>query len=1366
MVPAPSCAYTWDYWTSSTSDHVELICLMPNSVYIPLTVSWDATLQDVKEELWDLAGKFPLFGMLHEMSGYVFQFINSLAVTEEVDDENKRLRDIKPVCGVLVIIERSIERPGEHLLNTHISNLIGKGLNEFDSLRSSEVNDFRMRMRYLAEESMNKRALSTRLERLRYRCPPRLADSPSVPTTLISHLNNNCFILVTKVANTEFSFTSNVPVSRTPQQHIDMILKKKVNSLNMRGEDPRNYVLKVCGREEYLFGKEPLIQFLYIQEMLAKDGVPQVMTVSTDKLTLGCDNPVERRPLPPDYSNTIRKKKNNHESSWNIDKNYTCMVQSVGGLNVDPGRLVEVVCQAGIFHGGKALCEAQKTRVAPVSKEGVALWDEELTFPIKVYNMPRMARLCFVIYEISKTKGKRRGKDSKDSINKLAWANTMIFDYKEQLRTDGLTLFMWTHVADETQGDDWLLHPLGTVVSNPNTDSCAALQVRFSNFDCQFPILFPKQETVKAYADDIELGSPDVIARLSRDFEQLRATAEKDPMYEMHEQEKKDIWASREYFRVEAPELLPKLLSCVEWGERAEAASVAHMVAGWPLLRVECALELLDSAYADAAVRSFAVKCLAEISADECIRSHLVEVHVSIHAHTVAAQVSAQSHLAAAQVSAQSHLVAAQVSATLTPRRSADECIRSHLVEVHVSIHAHSVAAQVSAQSHLAAAQVSAQSHLVAAQVSAQSHLAAAQVSAQSHLAAAQVSATLTPRRSAGECTLTPRRSAGECTLTPRRSAGECTITPRHSAGEYTITPRRSAGECTRSHLVAAQVSVHSHLVAAQVSAHSHLAAAQVSAHSHLVAAQVSAHSHLVAAQVNAHSHLVAAQVSAQSHLAAAQVSAQSHLVAAQVSAHSHLVAVQVSAQSHLAAAQVSAHSHLVAAQVSAHAHTSPQRRDENLLLYLLQLVQALKHESYLMCDLSVFLLQRAFSNMTIGHFLFWHLRSEMHVPAVSVRFGLMLEAYCRGCQDHINSLMRQITCLDKLKWASQCVRKKKEISKARAALHQHLQEQHCMETLCDFVSPLTPSLICKKIKPERCRVMDSKMRPLMLEFENVDPTGSDIRIILKIGDDLRQDMFTLQMLRIMDRLWKNAGYDFRLNPYNCISMEYAVGMIEVVDDAETVANIQKQSALFNAASTIYKANLFQWLKKQNPTESGFNKAVEEFTMSCAGYCVATYVLGIADRHPDNIMVKKCGQLFHIDFGHFLGHFKQKYGFKRERVPFVLTHDFIHVINKGQRGSGVNEALDFKIFKEHCETAFKILRKHGHLILSLFSMMISTGLPELRSEKDLQYLRETLVMDLSEEKALEHFRLKFIEAVKNSWKASVNWAIHNIDKNN
>ncbi len=179
---------------------------------------------------------------------------------------------------------------------------------------------------------------------------------------------------------------------------------------------------------------------------------------------------------------------------------------------------------------------------------------------------------------------------------------------------------------------------------------------------------------------------------------------------------------------------------------------------------------------------------------------------------------------------------------------------------------------------------------------------------------------------------------------------------------------------------------------------------------------------------------------------------------------------------------------------------------DEELSLYLLQLVQALKYESYMYCDLVHFLLERAFNNQRIGHLLFWLLRSEMHVPAVSVTFGLILEAYCRGAMDHMQVLVRQMEALNKLKRVNEIIRddKNKDNRERKIGLmHDIIAQKYYQEALLNIINPLNPVYKLGSIKINKCKFMDSKMKPLWLVFKNEDEDAIDTYLIFKNGDGL-----------------------------------------------------------------------------------------------------------------------------------------------------------------------------------------------------------------------------------------------------------------------
>jgi len=57
------------------------------------------------------------------------------------------------------------------------------------------------------------------------------------------------------------------------------------------------------------------------------------------------------------------------------------------------------------------------------------------------------------------------------------------------------------------------------------------------------------------------------------------------------------------------------------------------------------------------------------------------------------------------------------------------------------------------------------------------------------------------------------------------------------------------------------------------------------------------------------------------------------------------------------------------------------------------------------------------------------------------------------------------------------------------------------------------------------------------------------------------------------------------------------------------------------------------------------------------------------------------GNLFHIDFGHILGNYKSFLGINKERVPFVLTPDFLFVMGT----SGKKTSLHFHKFQVKSE---------------------------------------------------------------------------------
>ena len=439
---------------------------------------------------------------------------------------------------------------------------------------------------------------------------------------------------------------------------------------------------------------------------------------------------------------------------------------------------------------------------------------------------------------------------------------------------------------------------------------------------------------------------------------------------------------------------------------------------------------------------------------------------------------------------------------------------------------------------------------------------------------------------------------------------------------------------------------------------------------------------------------------------------------------------------------------------------------DDELLLYLLQLVQALKFEkispglqdgSAQDSSLARFLISRATKNLMLGNFLHWYLmvecddRSPDQVKEhrklfAKVEFDFMMELMKipEGAERR-RTLLRQgelITVLSKISKEIRFSREDRPRKLQR--LKKYLADPKNELTIFDppLPLPLDPSVSIVGCYPEESLVFKSSLYPLLIHFKTAD--GRKYPMFFKTGDDLRQDQLVIQIISLMDRLLRKENLDLKLSPYRILATSANAGAIQFIP-----------SMSLAAASAKYKGSILAYLRANNPdttADLGVRpSAMDTYVKSCAGYCVITYLLGVGDRHLDNLLLAPSGHFFHADFGYILG---------RDPKPFAPQ---MKLCKEMVEGMGSSTSPHYAAFKSYCFTAYTTLRKSSNLILNLFSLMVDANIPDIKVEpgRVVEKVRERFHLEMSEEEAMRHFEGLIVDSVGSIFPVVID-TIHNM----
>jgi serine/threonine-protein kinase ATR len=278
--------------------------------------------------------------------------------------------------------------------------------------------------------------------------------------------------------------------------------------------------------------------------------------------------------------------------------------------------------------------------------------------------------------------------------------------------------------------------------------------------------------------------------------------------------------------------------------------------------------------------------------------------------------------------------------------------------------------------------------------------------------------------------------------------------------------------------------------------------------------------------------------------------------------------------------------------------------------------------------------------------------------------------------------------------------------------------------------------------------VLSSLQKPRKLTARGSD--GKTYGLMCKPKDDLRKDQRLMEFNSMINRSLKRDAESSRrqlyIKTYAVTPLNEECGIIEWVDGLKTLRDIllglykpmgiapnYREIEMFCEEATKSETKLpyftekvlgmfppvfHKWFVQQFPEPSAWFAARLRYTRSCAVMSMVGTILGLGDRHGENILFEEGnGGTFHVDFNCLFD--KGLTFVKPERVPFRLTHNMVDAMGMyGYEGP----------FRKSSELTLKLLRQHEETLMTILESFVYDPTLDLLAKKPEKKKKEGSVI--------------------------------------